>query len=83
LFVGFFVLTLLDISRTMRSIPDKNSEEHLLGRVLLSTLVSIMVIIFTVLSITVIPIVYWSVAGMGVAYAQMVRDNNTLRKAAP
>lgn len=75
LFVGFFVLTLLGIYRAMRSIPDIDSEERLLGRALLATLVAIMVIIFTVSSIMNIPIVYWSVAGLGVAYAQMIRKN--------
>jgi O-antigen ligase len=75
LFVGFFVLTILNISRAMRSIPDKDSDEYLLGRVLLATLISIMVMIFTVSSISVIPIVYWAVAGLGVAYAQMVRKS--------
>ncbi len=75
LFVSFFALTLFGIHRAMRLIPDKDSEEHLLGRVLLATLLAILFIIFTVSSITVIPIVYWSVAGLGVAYAQMVRRN--------
>lgn len=75
LFVGFFALTLLGIYRAMRSIPDKNSEEHLLGRALLATMLAILAIITTVSSISVIPIVYWSVAGLGVAYAQMVRKN--------
>jgi O-antigen ligase len=73
LFVGFFALILLGIYRAMRSIPDRNSEERLLGRSLLATLLSILIIIFTVSSISIIPIVYWSVAGLGVAYAQMVR----------
>jgi O-antigen ligase len=73
LFVAFFVLTLLGIYRAMRSIPDKDSEEYLLGRVLLATILAIMVTIFTVSSITIIPIVYWAVAGLGVAYAQMLR----------
>lgn len=73
LFIGFFSLTLLGIYRAMRSIPDKNSEERLLGRALLATLLAILLTIFTVSSITIIPIVYWSVAGLGVAYAQMVR----------
>lgn len=83
LFVGFFALILLCIYRAMRSIPDRDSDKHLLGRVLLATLLAIMVIIFTVSSITVIPIMYWSVAGLGVAYAQMVRkqsDINVQRK---
>jgi O-antigen ligase len=74
LFAGFFALTLIGIYRAMRLIPDKESEEHLLGRVLLATLVSVLVMIFTVSSITFIPIVYWSVAAMGVAYTLMVRQ---------
>jgi O-antigen ligase len=75
LFVAFFALTLLGIYRAMRSIPERDSEEYLLGRALLATLLAILAIIFTVSSISFIPIVYWSVAGMGVAYAQMVRRN--------
>lgn len=75
LFVGFFALTILGIYRAMRSITNRDSEECLLGRVLLATLLSVMAIIFSVSSITVIPIVYWSVAGLGVAYAQMIRKN--------
>ena len=78
LFVGFFALVVIGVYRAMRSLPDKDSEEHLLGRALLATLIAILVIIFTVSSITVIPIVYWSVAGLGVAYAQMVRKSNSL-----
>jgi O-antigen ligase len=73
LFAGFFALTMLDILRAMRLIKDKGSEEHLLGRALLATLVSILVIITTVSSISFIPLMCWSVAGLGVAYAQMVR----------
>ena len=74
LFVAFFALALLGVYRAMRSIADRNSEEYLLGRALLGTLLAILVIIFTVSNITIIPIVYWSVAGMGAAYTQMVRN---------
>lgn len=73
LFIGFFALTLLGIYRAMHSISERNSEERLLGRALFATLLAIMLMIFTVSSIAIIPIVYWSVAGLGVAYAQMVR----------
>ena len=75
LFVAFFVLTLWGIYKAMRLIPDKDSEERLLGRVLVSTLLAIMLIIFTVSSITVIPVMYWSVAAIGVAYTQMIRKH--------
>jgi O-antigen ligase len=74
LFVGFFALILFKIFLAMRSIRERNSEERLLGRVLLTTLLAILLIIFTVSSITIVPVVYWSVAGMGVAYVQMVRN---------
>ena len=73
LFVGFFVMTLVGMFRAMLSISDKASEEYLLGRVLLSTLIAILITISTVSSITFIPIVYWSVAGLGVAYANMIK----------
>jgi O-antigen ligase len=76
LFVGFFALVVIDIYRSMRMIPDRNSEEYLLGRSLLATILAILVIIVTVSSITIIPIVYWSVAALGVAYAQMVKKQN-------
>ncbi|MBI5658499.1 MAG: O-antigen ligase family protein [Nitrosomonadales bacterium] len=73
LFVGFFALVLSGIYRAMRSIPDRDSEGYLLGRVLLSTLLGILVTIATVSSIGFVPLVYWPVAGMGAAYVQMVR----------
>lgn len=73
LFISFFILILLGVYRAMRSIRDKNSEERLLGRAIFATLVAILLIIFTVSSITIIPIVYWSLAGLGTAYAEMVR----------
>lgn len=75
LFVAFFAMTLNGIFRAIRSIQDKDSEEHLLGRALFATQIAILVIIFSVSSITIIPIMYWIVAGLGVAYAQMVKKN--------
>jgi O-antigen ligase len=76
LFVAFFALTLLGIYRAMRSLPDRDSEEYLLGRVLLSTLLAILVMIFSVSTITIVPYMYWTVAAMGVAYSQMVRKKS-------
>lgn len=72
LFLGYFIVVLSGIGRSMRRLPNRTSEEYLLGRVLFSTLVGIMIIIFTVSSITIIPVIYWSVAGLGVAYARML-----------
>lgn len=74
LFLGFFATVLFGIRKAMRAFPDKEDETRRLGRALLATLAGILVTIFTVSSITVIPVVYWSVAGLGIAYVQMVRN---------
>jgi O-antigen ligase len=73
LFVGFFASVLLGVYRAMKSIKDKDATEHLLGRALFATLTGALVIIFTVSSITIVPVVYWSLAGLGVAYVQLVK----------
>lgn len=77
LFLGFFSAVLLRIFKSMRSLPDRNSEMYLLGQTLFSVLVGVLAILATVSSLNVVPIIYWSVAGLGVAYARMV----TLEKA--
>lgn len=73
-FVAFFAAVLLGIRKTLRSFPDKDDEARRLGRALFATLAGILVTIFTVSSITIIPVVYWSVAGLGVAYVRMARN---------
>jgi O-antigen ligase len=80
LFVGFFCAVLLVIRKAMRTLPDRDGEVYRLGSSLFATIVGILVIIFTVSSITIIPVVYWSVAGMGVAYAQMVKTTSYQEK---
>ena len=72
LFIGFFLLIAAGIFRSIRGLADRNSDLHVLGQALLSTLIGIMLIIFTTSSITVIPLVYWALAGVGVAYLRMV-----------
>lgn len=73
LFAGFFMAVLLSVRKAHRTVRHTDTELGDLGRVLFATQIGILVMIFTVSSITIIPIVYWSVAGLGVAYAQMVR----------
>ncbi len=82
LFVGVFVPISFGIHRGMRSLPADAEEAHLLGRVLLAALLATLVTIFTTSSITVIPVVYWSLAGMGVAYALSAPGWATQRAAA-
>jgi O-antigen ligase len=72
LYSGFFIAVALSILKGMRNLPNRIDERYLLGQALLSTLLGILIIIFTVSSITIIPVVYWSVAGLGVAYARML-----------
>jgi len=72
LFCGFFVAVALGIFKAMRNAGNRNDEPHLLGQALLSTLLGILVIIFTTSSINLIPVIYWSVAGLGIAYARML-----------
>jgi O-antigen ligase len=71
LFIGFFLTICWGIYRGFRRLQDKSTEEYLLGRALLATIAGTLVIIATVSSITVIPIVYWSIAGLGAAYINM------------
>src|SRR6266571_2727332 len=72
LYSGFFIAIAVGIIKGMRKLEEKYDERYLLGRTLLSVLLGIMIIIFTVSSISVIPVIYWSVAGLGVAYARML-----------
>lgn len=57
-----------------RSLDD---EHYLLGATLFSVLTAILITIYTVSSISVIPAVYWAVAGMCVAYIQMMRGDSS------
>jgi hypothetical protein len=61
----------------MRKLTDRDGELYLLGRVLLSVLIGILIIIFTVSSSLVIPMIYWSVAGLGVGYLRMLAKAKT------
>lgn len=72
LFAGFFIAVAFAVFRSMRGLPDRKDALYSLGRGLLATQIGIMVTIATVSSITVIPVIYWSVAGLGVAYVHML-----------
>ena len=72
LFTGFFTTVAVGLFKGMRRVPGRNDELHLLGRALFATLLGILVIIFTVSSISIIPVIYWSLAGLCVAYARIL-----------
>jgi O-antigen ligase len=71
-FAGFFIAVAVALLRSMMNLPDGNDELHLLGRVLFSTLLGILVMLASASSISVIPVIYCSVAGLGVAYVRML-----------
>ncbi|MDP3818620.1 MAG: O-antigen ligase family protein [Methylotenera sp.] len=77
LFIGFFWLVLLSIYKKMKRISDKKSQPYLFGRTLISCQIGILVTIFTVSSILLIPIIYWAVAGLGIAYARLLSSPET------
>lgn len=72
IFLAIFIFTLNSVHRSMHLIQVRESEEYLLGRVLLAIILAMLLIIFTVSSITFIPTIYWSVAGIAMAYVQMM-----------
>lgn len=76
LFLGFFASILLSILKCMKR-TDRNGDVYRLGQSLFATLAGVLIIITTVSSITIIPAVYWCVAGLGVGYVQMVRAQET------
>jgi O-antigen ligase len=77
LFAAFFASAVLGVRRAMKSVVARNSDEYLLGRSLLATAMAVLFTIATVSSIVNIPIIYWSLAGMLVGYARMIRSQNS------
>lgn len=73
LFLCFFLTIIFGIYMAMRRVENIDADLHLIGRVLLATLIAILVMISTVSSISFIPIAYWSVAGLGLAYIQVAK----------
>jgi O-antigen ligase len=77
LFAGTFIAAMVGLVQCLISIKDKDSEVHLLARVLLAALVGAMVTITTVASILTVPLLYYSLAGMAVGFRQMVLKGST------
>lgn len=71
-FVAFFAAVAAGIVRGMKTLVDKNEERHVLGQALLATLLGVLAIIATLSTILIIPWIYWSIAGICVAYARMM-----------
>ena len=73
LFLSIFISVIMAIRKNMKSIIDKKGQLHLLGRSLVAILLSIMFMISTTSSIASLPIIYWSILGLGIAYTRIVK----------
>jgi hypothetical protein len=76
LFTGFFLAIMLRIYTNMKRLPDKTSETYYAGRCILASMASISFSISTVSYILVIPTFHFVIAGIGAAYAEIVRRQN-------
>jgi len=76
LFTGFFLTIGYRLWRQIELQAGDNPAQGDVGRSLLATLACILVTIFTVSSITIIPILYYFVAGLAVSYVRLVTLNN-------
>ena len=83
LFVGAFLCALQQLRKGMRISRRYDPRSTLLGRALFATVSAIMLIIYTVSSISAIPVVYWSVLGLSVAYVTLVSEWARKPKEAP
>lgn len=73
LFSGAFVSAGLGLMKALWKHADKTHESYLLGQVLVAAIAGIMATIFTVSSITVVPVVYWSVIGVAIACRKLIQ----------
>jgi O-antigen ligase len=79
LFISIFLSVILSIRSSIKFVKDKNNPLHTLGRCLLAVVFSIMVTIATTSSIATVPIIYWTMLGLGVAYTQMVKQSQVVK----
>lgn len=73
-FVGFFGFALLNLRRAYKILPDENVEMKQVGRAIFATLCAVLITIGTVSNISFIPYIYWSLAGLAVAYVNIIRN---------
>ncbi|HOY71190.1 MAG TPA: O-antigen ligase family protein [Methylotenera sp.] len=73
LYMGFFTIIIATIITGIKKIKNKQSDIHLLGRVLFANQIAILVTITSVSSILVIPVVYWAVAGLAFSFLRIAQ----------
>lgn len=74
LFLGIFLSTLHQLRKFTRAARQLDPRVAVMGRALFSTIAATMFIIYTVSSIIAIPVVYWPLIGVCVAYTGAVKD---------
>ena len=74
IFVSIFISVIFSLLKKTTQIKDRENPLYILGVSLISTLLAILVIITTTSSINTIPIIYWSVLGLGIAYTRIIND---------
>jgi hypothetical protein len=62
--------TLVELVGAMRRAGDRDGEPYVLGQALFCVLAGILVMIASTSSLTLIPLLYWSIAGLAQAYAR-------------
>jgi len=72
LFVGALTVGAMRAFKRMNALQDRGSEQYRLGAALISAFTAILLMIAAVSSISVIPVIYWCVAGLCVSYARLV-----------
>jgi O-antigen ligase len=91
LFCGFFLAVLYELAGAMRRAGEppaggRGGERYVLGQALFCVLVGMLVMIVSTSSLTLIPLLYWSIAGLAQAYARspvMVRAGKPAPQVAP
>lgn len=72
LFVGFFSIIIFQLFVHINNSINENNDTLLLGRTLFACLIATMVTITTVSGILVLPVIYWALGGLSLAYCRML-----------
>lgn len=75
LFTGFFGAILLNVRRAYKTLPEDSVEMKQFGRAIFATLFAVLMTIATVSSVSFVPHIYWSLAGLAVAYVNVARNH--------
>jgi O-antigen ligase len=71
-FVGSLAAPTIGVFQMLKRSAAINNEFGTLGRAIFASLVSTLVVIFTVSSVGIIPTIYWTLSGIAVAYIGMI-----------